>query len=247
MAGLSRRQTILAFVVILLIIGLLFFISRDDLLFRMAARLRDIKAQSDVLRDEILSHGTNAPLFFIAIQIFQVIFAPIPGEASGLVGGYLFGTWPCFVYSSIGLTVGSAIAFGGGRLLSSFFTDKFRHRKFYQRFNNLVNRGDYLIPFVLFIFPGFPKDSLSYLLGMSSIPFPVFMFITTVGRMPGTLLLSANGAEAYNGDYIRLATLIIFSALIVIPPMIYRHRMLEALYRWRARHNLPREPENDDQ
>ena len=246
MAGLSRRQTILAIVVILLIGVLLFFLSRDDLLFRIIGELRDFKTQSDVLRAEILSHGTYAPLFFIAIQIFQVIFAPIPGEASGLVGGYLFGTWPCFIYSSVGLTIGSAIAFGGGRLLKSFFTEKFRHRKFYQRFNHLVSRGDYLIPFVLFILPGFPKDSLSYLLGMSSIPFPVFMFITTVGRMPGTLLLSANGAEAYNGDYLRLAILIILSALLTIPPMIFRHRMLEALQRWRARHNLPQEPGTDD-
>ena len=247
MAGLTRRQTILAFIVILLIIGLLFFISRDDLLFRIIGELRDFKTQSDVLRAEILSHGTQAPLFFIAIQIFQVIFAPIPGEASGLVGGYLFGTWPCFIYSSVGLTIGSAIAFGGGRLLGSFFTEKFRHRKFYQRFNHLVSRGDYLIPFVLFILPGFPKDSLSYLLGMSSIPFPVFMFITTVGRMPGTLLLSANGAEAYNGDFLRLTILIILSALLIIPPMIFRHRMLEALQQWRARHKLPREPGTDDQ
>ena len=45
MAGLSRQHTILAFAVIILIIALLFFISRDDLLFRMAAHLRDIKAQ----------------------------------------------------------------------------------------------------------------------------------------------------------------------------------------------------------
>ena len=247
MAGLSKRQTVLAIIVLLALGSLLFFLNHDDLIFRMTGHLRDIKAQSDVLREEILSHGAYAPVFFIAVQIFQVIFAPIPGEASGLVGGYLFGTWPCFVYSSIGLSIGSAIAFGGGRLLGSFFTERFRHREIYKRFNHLVSRGDYLIPFILFIFPGFPKDSLSYLLGMSAMPFPVFMFITTVGRMPGTLLLSANGAEAYNGDYTRLAILVIFSGLIVIPPMIYRHKMLEALQRWRAKHNLPQEPETDDQ
>jgi len=246
MAGLSGRQTVLAIVVILAVGLLVLFLNQDDLIFRIIGHLRDFKTQSDALRTEILSQGAYAPLFFIAIQIFQVVFAPIPGEASGLVGGYLFGTWPCFFYSSIGLTIGSAIAFGGGRLLGSFFTEKFRHRKFYQRFNHLVSRGDYLIPFALFILPGFPKDSLSYLLGMSSIPFPVFMFVTTVGRMPGTLLLSANGAEAYNGDYLRLAILIVISAVLVIPPMIYRHKMLEALKRWRAGKNMPPDPGTDD-
>jgi uncharacterized membrane protein YdjX (TVP38/TMEM64 family) len=246
MPRLSPRQTVLALVVILAVGVLVLFLSRDDLLFRIIAQLRDFKAQSETLRAEILSYGTNAPLFFMAVQIFQVVFAPIPGEASGLVGGYLFGTWPCFVYSTIGLTIGSAIAFGGGRLLSSFFTEKFQHTRFYEKFNHLVNRGDYLIPFVLFIFPGFPKDSLSYLLGMSVMPFPVFMFVTTVGRMPGTLLLSANGAEAYNGDYLRLVVLLIFSAAMVVPPMIYRHKMLEILKRWRTGKNLPPDPETDD-
>lgn len=234
MARLSVRQYILALVVIFSLGILVWFLRQEGLLVEIIAQLKDFKIQSDNLRAEILSHGSYAPLFFIAVQIFQVVLAPIPGEASGLVGGYLFGTWPCFFYSTIGLTIGSAIAFGGGRLLSSFFTEKFRHTKFYQRFNHLVDQSDYLIPFALFVLPGFPKDSLSYLLGMSGMPFPVFMFLTTVGRMPGTLLLSANGAEAYNGDYLRLATILLLSAVLVVPAMIYRHRLLELLTRHRA-------------
>ena len=233
MARFSTRQYILASIVILFVGSLVLFFSQEDLLTRIITQLKDFKSQSDNLRTEILAYGANAPLFFIGIQIFQVVFAPIPGEASGLVGGYLFGTWPCTIYSTIGLTVGSAIAFGGGRLLSSFFTEKFRHTKFYQRFNHLVSRGDYLLPFVLFIFPGFPKDSLCYLLGMSSMPLPVFMFLTTVGRLPGTLLLSANGAEAYNGDLLRLGTTLLLSAALIVPAMIYRHRLLEILKRRR--------------
>ena len=235
MPRLSTRQYILALVVIIVIGLIVLILSRDDLFIQTMTQLKDIKAQSDLLRTEILAHGSSAPLFFIAVQIIQVVFAPIPGEASGLVGGYIFGTWSCFAYSTIGLTIGSAIAFGGGRLLSSYFTEKFQHTRFYEKFNVLVSRGDYLIPFVLFIIPGFPKDSLSYLLGMSAMPLPVFMFITTVGRMPGTLLLSAQGAEAYSGDYLRLAILIILSSLLVVPAMIHRHRLLTRLQEWQAK------------
>lgn len=235
MPRLSTRQYILVLLVILVAGALVLFFNQDDLLTRLLAQLKDFKSQSDDLRAEILSHGSNAPLFFIAIQIFQVVFAPIPGEASGLVGGYLFGTWPCTLYSTIGLTIGSILAFGGGRLLSSFFTKKIRYTKFYQRFNHLVSRGDYLLPFVLFIFPGIPKDSLCYLLGMSAMPLPVFMFLSTVGRFPGTMLLSANGAEAYNGDLVRLGTTILISAALVVPAMLYRHQLLEVLGRRQAR------------
>jgi uncharacterized membrane protein YdjX (TVP38/TMEM64 family) len=65
------------------------------------------------------------------------------------------------------------------------------------------------------------------------MPLPVFMFLTTVGRLPGTLLLSANGAEAYNGDLVRLGTTLLLSAALVVPAMIYRHRLLEVLRRRR--------------
>lgn len=243
MARLSTRQYILAASIILLVGLLVLFLSQDGLLPGLISHLKDFKSQGDLLRTEILSHGAYAPLFFIGIQIFQVIFAPIPGEASGLVGGYLFGTWPCFLYSTIGLTIGSAVAFGGGRLLRSFFTERFRHTKLYRSFNHLVDRADYLIPFALFILPGFPKDSLSYLLGMSSMPLPIFMFLTTIGRMPGTLLLSANGAEAYNGDYGRLAIMLLLSAVLVIPAMVYRHRLLEILQQYRPK-AAPAPPED---
>jgi uncharacterized membrane protein YdjX (TVP38/TMEM64 family) len=236
MARFSTRQYISsALLVILCAAALALFVSQKEPLVSIISHLKDFKTESDVLRNEILAYGHYAPLVFIAVQILQVIFAPIPGEASGLVGGYLFGAWPCFAYSTIGLTIGSVIAFGAGRLLSSFFTARFRHTGFYQRFNHLVDRSDYLIPFVLFVLPGFPKDSLSYLLGMSSMPLPIFIFVAGVGRMPGTLLLSANGAEAYSGNYSRLALLLLFSVALVVPAMLYRHRLLEILTRRRAK------------
>ena len=54
----------------------------------------------------IMSCGVFAPLVFIFFQILQVLFAPFPGEATGFIGGYIFGAFRGFVYSSIGLSVG---------------------------------------------------------------------------------------------------------------------------------------------
>ena len=66
----------------------------------------------------------GAPLAFVGLQILQVIFAPVPGEASGFVGGYVFGTVPGFLYSSIGLTAGSMINFILGRILGRRYVRK---------------------------------------------------------------------------------------------------------------------------
>lgn len=207
----------------------------DNFLAKALAQLKNFQTDGATLRARILAHGGLAPAIFIIIQVAQVVVAPIPGEASGFLGGYVFGALPGFIYSSLGLTIGSGLAFGAGRLLTAFFSEHFRHTSFYLRFNHLVSRGDFLIPFVLFLLPGFPKDSLCYLLGMSSMPWPAFLFITGVGRMPGTLTLSLQGAEVFNGNWLRLAVISLVTMLVVLPCLLGRHRLLERLNRHRAK------------
>lgn len=186
-------------------------------------------SDQELLRQQIIGYGKPAPLIFILLQILQVILAPVPGEATGLLGGYFFGTANGFLYSSLALATGSALAFLIGRLFSSFFRDRFQKTKMFRRFNRLVYKGDFAIPFVLFLFPGFPKDSLSYLLGLSLMPFKVFLFIAAVARMPGTLMLSAQGAELYQGNYLRLAILLLVSVVVTLPCYLYRQQILAFL------------------
>src|SRR2546425_326073 len=64
--------------------------------------------------------GVLAPLVFIVIQALQVIIiAPIPGEVTGLLGGFIFRQWLGFFYSTLGLTAGSFFAFWVGRRLGA--------------------------------------------------------------------------------------------------------------------------------
>ena len=215
------------------------YLSPDNFLAKTAAQLKNFPSEGEALRARVLAFGGLAPALFMLIQVAQVVVAPIPGEASGLLGGYLFGALPGFLYSSIGLAIGSGLAFGGGRLLGAFFSEHFRRTSVYQRFNHLVSKGDFLIPFVLFLLPGFPKDSLCYLLGMSSAPWPVFLVIACVGRMPGTLMLSLQGAEVFAGNWLRLAAICLVSLLVVLPCLLGRHRLLELLNHHRTRSSLP--------
>ena len=43
------------------------------------------------LKRTLREWGVLAPVIFIALQALQVIMSPIPGEATGILGGYLFG------------------------------------------------------------------------------------------------------------------------------------------------------------
>ncbi len=86
----------------------------------LAAAIRwlyDLLQDREQTRTFIQAFGPWAPVVFMAVQVGQVLLAPIPGEATGFIGGYLFGAAQGFFYSSLALGVGSWINFNLGRLL----------------------------------------------------------------------------------------------------------------------------------
>ena len=193
---------------------------------RLLARVDALLDNGETLRAKVLDYGAAAPLVFIGLQVLQILLAPMPGEATGILGGYLFGLWPGFWYSTIGLALGSWIAFAIGRSFADLIGPRLQRMKGYEQFDRLVHRNDFVWPFVFFLLPGLPKDIFSYILGMSRMPLPVFLFISAVGRMPGTLLLSLNGAKVYERNFAELGLLLLLCAVIFVPCYLLRRRLL---------------------
>ncbi|OPX20913.1 MAG: hypothetical protein BZ151_01635 [Desulfobacca sp. 4484_104] len=188
----------------------------------------DFLTDKEKIRDYIAAWGSLAPVVFMVIQTLQVVFGPIPGEATGFLGGFLFGVLPGFVYSTIGLTAGSILAFLLGRWLEIHVVEKIVSTETLDRFNFLIERQGTLVAFLLFLFPGFPKDYLCLILGLSKMPIKVFLIIVTIGRMPGTLMLSLQGAQVFKGNYYGLAIILALIIAMALPMFIYR----EKIYGW---------------
>jgi uncharacterized membrane protein YdjX (TVP38/TMEM64 family) len=193
------------------------------------------------IQSTLKAAGPLAPLAFILIQALQVVFAPIPGEATGFIGGYLFGAPLGLLYSTLGLTLGSAGAFLIARWLEEHYVKRWIPTEILQKFDFLMERQGALVSFILFIFPGFPKDFLCFVLGLSRMPFKLFLLICAVGRIPGTLMLNLQGAKVYQGDY--YSTLIILGLCLVLIVLMAYYR--EAVYQWIRRfdHPEPQTPE----
>jgi uncharacterized membrane protein YdjX (TVP38/TMEM64 family) len=183
------------------------------------------------VRAWIMSYGSAAPLIFVALQILQVVIAPIPGEATGFLGGYLFGTTYGFLLSMVGLAIGSMIAFLLGRWLEIHFVEKIVAPETLAKFDFIVERQGALIAFLLFLIPGFPKDYLSFIMGLSKMPLRVFMIIATVGRLPATLLLTMQGANVYEGNYVLFFVSLGIFLLVGSLGFLYK----ETIYRWLRR------------
>ena len=180
------------------------------------------------IRQFISSFGSSAPPIFMLIQILQVILAPVPGEATGFIGGYLFGVLPGFIYSSIGLTVGSWLNFVIGRLLGERYVRKLIPADRFEKIDGAVKRQGVIVLFILFLFPGFPKDYLCLALGVSTLPVKLFILLAGFGRMPGTFALSLQGAFLYEKNYFLLGVLI--GVCLVLALLCYAYR--ERIYLW---------------
>ena len=176
----------------------------------------------------IKAAGPLAPLLFIVIQTVQVVVAPIPGEATGFIGGYLFGVPLGMLYSTIGLTLGSTLAFLLGRWLERRYVARIVSQATMQRFDFLMERQGALVAFFLFLIPGFPKDALSLILGLSPMDLRVFLVVCIVGRIPGTLMLTLQGAQVYEGNYWN--TVILVGICLILAGLAYYYR--ETIYQW---------------
>jgi uncharacterized membrane protein YdjX (TVP38/TMEM64 family) len=184
------------------------------------------------LKKFITSFGAYSPLAFIILQVIQVVVAPIPGGAIEFLGGYIFGTKAGFIYSMIGLLLGSWLAFGLARCFEKWAVEKFVSAETRKKFDYLVGHEGVIISFLLFLIPGFPKDALCYILGLTPMHTGIFLVISTIGRIPGTLIATLQGAKAFDEQYKTFLILLGVSTLVLLVFYIYHdeiHGMIKKL------------------
>src|SRR5262249_26932084 len=179
------------------------------------------------LKQTLREWGILAPVIFIGLQALQVIIAPIPGELTGILGGYLFGQWVGLFYSTVGLTLGSVTAFAVGRWLGAHYVQRLVSPDIWRKLGFIVEAEGVILCFVIFLIPGLPKDITCYLFGLSPMPFWIFAVVSTLGRIPGTWVLSAQGAHTAAGDYVKVIVLTALVVAIALPLYYYRNRLVE--------------------
>jgi uncharacterized membrane protein YdjX (TVP38/TMEM64 family) len=195
------------------------------------------------LSEFVKSFGKLSPLIFIALQVFQVLFAPIPGEVTGFLGGFLYGNFFGILYSTIGLGLGSWLAFIFARWAGQPLVERIVSPTVLQRFDYLMAHQGAWIAFLLFLIPGFPKDYLCYILGLGHLNLKTFLIISTVGRLLGTILLTLQGSLVREKNYLVLAIVIGVSVLLLLAAYLSRGKIEAYL----SRRHLKHHPELQDQ
>ena len=168
------------------------------------------------LSELLTSYGATSVLLFIALQIAQVVVSPLPGDVTGLIGGYLYGPVLGTVYSTIGLTIGSWIAFVLSRYFGRPFVERIIRPSTIRKYDHFLEHQGLVISFIFFLIPGFPKDTLCYILGLSHMRIRHFLVISTTGRLLGTTLLSLQGSSLRNDQDVFFFILLGVTALIIL-------------------------------
>jgi uncharacterized membrane protein YdjX (TVP38/TMEM64 family) len=222
------RKDIYKVIILLLLIavGIFFFIHYD---------LHSFFSDRTKIITFLEGFGPVSVFVFIGIQILQVLVAPIPGEVSGFIGGYIYGITLGTLYSTIGLTIGSWLAFTLSRTLGLPFVERIVSPKIINQYDHIMTHQGPWVAFLLFLIPGFPKDALCYVLGLSHIRIGIFLVISTVGRLLGTLMLSVQGSFLRNNQ--DTTFLIVMSVSIIIAALAYFFGK-----RWYKKYHKPHPP-----
>lgn len=230
-----RRRLAIKGLVFIALLALLFFFSRYiprpfSALVPAADDFDDfegIYSSSDNLSKFLQNLGPYSPAVFVLFQILQVIAAPFPGELTGVAGGFVYGQTVGFLLSTVGLSIGSWVAFELASILGRPFVERFVKRDVLEKFNFLTTNTGVAICFLLFLFPGFPKDYLCYVLGLSHMKLSTFLLVSIIGRIPGTYLLTVQGATIRSEQYHAFAIVAMASIAILSVAYYYRNQLFD--------------------
>lgn len=166
----------------------------------------------EALRNFIEGFGVFGPLVLIALQIAQVIIAPIPGPVVGAAAGYAFGVFWGTVWGFIGLTIGSTLAIVLAKLYGRPFVEDVIADETLDKFDYLADEHGFLPFFLLFLLPGFPDDAICFIAGLTDIDTKKLILMASFGRIPGLVSLTVFGNSLAVGNM----TVMIITGLAVI-------------------------------
>ncbi|WP_306483948.1 TVP38/TMEM64 family protein [Anaerococcus sp.] len=145
----------------------------------------------DSFRAYILSKGKLAPLFFMLIQVVQIVLPVIPGGLTTVFGVIIFGAFWGFIYNYISICIGSILVFFISRNFGKSIVIRIFGKDTFEKYHHRINDKSYEKFFALAIlFPVAPDDFLCYLSGLTDMSFKKFASIIFLFKGPSIFLYS---------------------------------------------------------
>ncbi|WP_068785710.1 TVP38/TMEM64 family protein [Paenibacillus phocaensis] len=221
MPQLSKKTvvTLLLALTLILCIGLLIYYS---------SALIEIMSSMDNFSAYIRSTGHWGPVMFILFQILQIVVAPIPGEVVQIAGGYIYGVTLGSLYTTIGLILGSAMAFYFTRFIGRDSISKILQKKKYKWMAFIHDEKKFSVfLFLFFVIPGLPKDLLVFVAALTSMSSFRFFLILIVGRLPWIIASAAVGSTIQMQQYSIAIIISVIAVIGFVLGYIYKDKIMK--------------------
>nr|WP_315019597.1 TVP38/TMEM64 family protein [uncultured Aminipila sp.] len=192
--------------------------------------IMELLSKPENIKNFVENYGIFGALIFIAFQVIQIVVAIIPGEPIQIAGGYIYGTLGGFTLSTIGIMMGSIIAFLISRKFGLPVVKIFiKEEKLFYYKDKFESKKGLLIIFLLCLIPGIPKDVLVYAVGLTLIRFRIFFAIYFFARIPAGILASYMGAQLGQNNIIGFIVTGVIVMIILGTGYIFKERIYQKL------------------
>lgn len=166
------------------------------IIFSVYGYQKGIFTNRDQLELFIRQSSFWGPLLFIVIQVAQVVIAVIPGGLTCLAGVVFFGPWYGFLYSAVGILIGSCINFYLARRYGEKFIRLFVNDETYEKTRKkfLTGKKFDVVFTTAILLPCAPDDVLCMLAGLTDMSWRKFLTILFLGRPVTIVVYSLGGA-----------------------------------------------------
>lgn len=221
----DKKYIVVAFLLLIIGIVIAWWVGVIDYI-----TLEELKTYRVDLQNFVHNHYLLSVLIYMITFVSAILFFIPITVVLTIAGGFLFGPFVGAFYANIAATLGSVVLFLLIRYLFGVWLQH-RYKKELVTFNRLVQEGGASYLLSMQFLPITPFFLINFLAGMSNISLWTFIWTTSVGIFPGTLLYTFAGQQLTTIEqisdvfsYSMLLFLILLALLSLLPIVIKRYR-----------------------
>lgn len=182
------------------------------------------------LPDYLSNNKIVALWVLIGLQALQVIICVLPGQPIQFAASYMFGVIGGYLISIAGAIIGAFAAFYLAKVLGTDAIGIIFGEEKVGNYRNKINSGKgLLIAFFIYLIPGFPKDLVGYVAGISNMQILPFILISSIGRTPGMFGSLLFGKFYQSENYAGIGILAVICVIFLIICYLKRTKLINML------------------
>jgi len=219
----KRHGMKIAVVLLIVAAGLIAFFLLED----QELSMQHVKQHREQFLRFVETHYLLSVTAFTGLYVATALF--LPGAlALTMAGGMMFGAVPAALYANLGATAGAVLAFLAARfVLGDWIQQRFSGEL--ARFNEEMSHHGHNYLLILRILPVAPFFVINYCAGITRIPLKTFVWTTSSGMLPGSLIYAYIGEQLRYLEApadllsVKVMAALALLALFVLVPVILHH------------------------